>query len=118
MKVFSVLLILSIGENYVWASSGSGNCCSELEVEGVKYKFKEMKDTSKYNCRDNCVYMNPSNSTAEYCFGFGSTQSVCTGGFGDGSSGSTSGSGSGALSGSGSGSASGSGSGSASGSGS
>ena len=54
-------------------------CCSELEVEGVKYKFKEIKDTSKYNCRDNCVYMDPANNTAEFCFGTGSSQSVCTG---------------------------------------
>ena len=54
-------------------------CCEELEVDGVKYIFKENKDTSKYNCKDNCVYMNTVTNTGEYCFGSGSTKAVCRG---------------------------------------
>ena len=51
----------------------------ELEVEGVKYTFLESKDTSAYKCKDNCVYT-MMGTQAKYCFGSGSTQSVCTGG--------------------------------------
>ena len=55
------------------------DCCGELEVEGVKYTFLENKDTSAYKCKDNCVYT-MTGTQAKYCFGSGSTQSVCTGG--------------------------------------
>ena len=55
------------------------DCCGELEVEGVKYTFLESKDTSAYKCKDNCVYTK-TGTQVKYCFGSGSTQSVCTGG--------------------------------------
>merc|ERR1739838_177123 len=54
-------------------------CCSEKTVGGVSYTLVEEKDTSAYDCLNNCVYEQAGNQGSKFCFARGNLAVTCSG---------------------------------------
>merc|ERR1712106_493401 len=55
------------------------SCCSEKNVGGVSYTLVEEKDTSAYDCLNNCVYEEAGNPGPRFCMGRGNLTVTCLG---------------------------------------
>ena len=57
---------------------GGGSCCVKKTVGGVAYTLVSEDDTTKYGCKENCIYTRDDQpGGTQICFRAGDLESVC-----------------------------------------
>jgi len=72
-----LLLLLASVVTLSLTGGSTPKCCISKTVGGVDYILKKVGDTTRYNCKSNCIYRKKGQPGRRFCFAAGKLEVLC-----------------------------------------